>query len=106
MLMIRLQRTGRENLPTFRIVVAPKRSPAKSGFLEIIGHYQPHRGLETFTVQQERVEHWVSKGATPSETVARLLKRSGAKGMERFITPYTKRKSKKATEGDGAPANG
>lgn len=106
MLMIRLQRTGRENLPTFRVVVAQKRAPVKGNFLEILGHYQPHRGLETFTVQQDRIEHWVSKGATPSETVARLLKRSGAKGMERFITPYTKRKSKKAVEGDAAAANG
>lgn len=106
MLMIRLQRTGRENLPTFRVVVAEKRAPAKGSFLEIVGHYQPHRGLETFSVQQDRIDEWVKKGATPSQTVARLLKRTGAMGMERFITPYTKRKSKNAVEGDAAAANG
>jgi len=43
MLKIRLQRTGRENIPTYRIVVADKRDPVKGKFLEVVGHYLPAR---------------------------------------------------------------
>ena len=108
MLVIRLQRTGRENLATYRVVVAHKARPVKGKFLEIVGHYLPQRGIESFVVKQERIEHWVKTGAVPSDTVARLLKRTGAKNMEKFISRYAKRRSKKAgdepVEAPAAPA--
>lgn len=106
MLVIRLQRTGRENLPTYRVVVAEKARPVKGKFLEIIGHYLPQRGTESLTVQQERVTFWVGRGAVPSNTVARLLKRNGLAGMEKFIVRYTKRKPKnpEETPAEAAPA--
>ncbi len=102
MLVIRLQRTGRENLPSYRIVVAEKARPVKGKFQEIVGHYLPARDPAVFEVKQDRVTHWVSKGATPSDTVARLLKRAGMKDMEKFIQRYAKQKSKK--EQPEAPA--
>lgn len=43
MLVIRLQRTGRENMPTYRLVVAEKARPVKGKFMEIVGHYLPAR---------------------------------------------------------------
>lgn len=95
MLVIRLQRTGRTNLATYRIVVAEKARAAKGKFHEIVGHYLPAQKTPTFKFDAERIEYWVSKGAMPSNTVARLLKREGMKGMEKFITNYTKRRSKK-----------
>ena len=101
MLKIRLQRTGRENVPTYRIVVAEKRDPVKGRFLEILGHYLPARKPAILEKNDERVQHWVAKGAIPSNTVARLFKKSGLKGMEKYIESYTKKKSKK---GGDAPA--
>lgn len=95
MLVIRLQRTGRENLPTYRLVVAEKARPVKGKYLEIIGHYLPARDPAILEKKDDRIKHWIEKGAIPSDTVARLLKRAGTENMDKFIRPYVKRKSKK-----------
>ncbi|MBI3618993.1 30S ribosomal protein S16 [Candidatus Peregrinibacteria bacterium] len=95
MLVIRLQRTGRENLPTYRLVVAEKARPVKGKYLEIVGHYLPARDPVQFEHKDERIQHWIGKGAIPSDTVARLLRRAGLSNMEKFIVPYAKQKSKK-----------
>ena len=94
MLVIRLQRTGRRNLATYRIVVAEKARAVKGKFLEIIGHYLPQRTPAVFQVKEERVRHWIGKGAQPSNTAARLLKRAGMKDMDAFVIRYVKRKPK------------
>ena len=95
MLAIRLQRTGRENLPTYRIVVAEKARPVKGKFQEIVGFYLPQQKPSVLKFQQDRIEFWIGKGATPSDTLARLLRNAGVKNMEKFILRYTKQKSKK-----------
>jgi len=104
MLVIRLQRTGRENLPTYRLVVAEKARPVKGKYLEIVGHYLPARDPAVLEKKDDRIKHWVAQGAIPSDTVARILKRSGLDGMEKFIQPYAKRKSKEAAARATAPA--
>lgn len=104
MLVIRLQRTGRENLPTYRLVVAEKTRPVKGKFLEILGHYLPARDPSVFEVDTAKVSTWIGKGAMPSDTVARLLKRKGMKDMEKFIKRYPKRRSKSAPPEEAAPA--
>jgi small subunit ribosomal protein S16 len=96
MITIRLQRTGRENLPSYRIVVAEKQKPVKGKFLEIVGHYLPTRDPVIFEYKAERIEHWVSKGAIPSDTLARLLRKAGLKNMDKFIKRYAKQRSKSA----------
>jgi small subunit ribosomal protein S16 len=70
--MIRLQRVGRKNIPTFRVVLTDSRNSAKSGkYLEALGSYDPvHKVKE---VNAERVRYWISKGAKPSETLHNLL---------------------------------
>lgn len=102
MLIIRLQRTGRENLPTYRIVVAEKARPVKGGVLEHVGHYLPAANPPLVEMKKDRIEHWLSKGATASDTVARLLAKNGVKGMEKYITRYTKKRSR--SEEPPAPA--
>lgn len=105
MLVIRLQRTGRENLPTYRLVVAEKARPVKGKFLEIVGHYLPSQEPPVFNVESAKIETWIGKGAIPSDTAARLLKRNGMKNMEKFIQRYPKRRSKSApVEEPAAPA--
>ncbi|MFA6038982.1 MAG: 30S ribosomal protein S16 [Candidatus Peribacteraceae bacterium] len=104
MLKIRLQRTGRENIPTYRLVVAEKRDPVKGRAQEILGHYLPARKPAVFEHNDERILFWIQKGAIPSETVARLLRKAGLKDMDKFIHTYTKKKSKKEPEAAAAPA--
>ncbi len=104
MLVIRLQRTGRENMPTYRLVVSEKARHAKKGTLEILGHYLPNRQTPVFKYEQERISYWVSKGAQPSDTVARLCKHAGIQGMEKFIVRYAKQKSRKAVKAEAAKA--
>lgn len=95
MLTIRLQRTGRKNQPTFRVVLTESRSPTKSGEQEILGHYLPQRNPAVLECNQERVAHWISKGAIPSDTLARLLSKAGMKGLDKFVVRYAKQKPKK-----------
>jgi len=72
MLMIRLQRTGRVNNPTFRLVLTDKRNGPKSGkFLEVLGWHEAKTGKREF--DKERISHWLSKGAQPSPTVFNML---------------------------------
>lgn len=94
MLIIRLQRTGRENLPTYRLVVAEKARPVKGGVLEHVGHYLPAQNPPVLEIKKDRIEHWVSKGATASDTVARLLSKNGIKGLEKHIVRYAKQRPK------------
>jgi small subunit ribosomal protein S16 len=103
MLVIRLQRTGRENLPTYRLVVAEKARPVKGKFLEILGHYLPAQKDPVFKVEAEKIQEWVKKGAIPSDTVARLLRKNGLKDMDKFIKRYPKRRSKNAPPEEVAP---
>ncbi len=104
MLVIRLQRTGRENTPTYRIVVSEKARSAKKGRLEILGHFLANRPDTVFTCDTERVAYWISKGAKPSDTMARLLKKHGMKDMEKFIVRYVKQKSRSEAAPEAAPA--
>jgi small subunit ribosomal protein S16 len=94
MLVIRLQRTGLTNEPTYRIVIAEKSSPVKGKCLEIVGFYLPSRDPPVFEHKPERITHWISHGAAPSDTVARLLHHAGMKGVEKFVVRYTHQKPK------------
>ena len=71
-----MKRVGAKNTPVFRIVVADGRSPRDGKFIEEIGTYQPLRKSDNFTVDVERADYWLSKGAQPSETVASFLKKA------------------------------
>jgi small subunit ribosomal protein S16 len=103
MLVIRFQRTGRRNVPTFRLVVAEKSAAVKGKVVEYLGHYLPARNPYVFEFEKARLEHWLTMGAHPSDTAARLLARAGVKNLEKFIERYTKQK-KKGEEGAETPA--
>ena len=74
---LRLTRVGSKKNPVYRIVAADSRSPRDGKFLEIVGRYNPQTDPSTIELDEERVRDWLSKGARPSETVARLLKAKG-----------------------------
>lgn len=74
---IRLRRVGRKGVPLYRIVIADRDSPRDGRFIEVIGSYNPKSEKEPVTVDQEKARNWLAKGATPTETVASLLKKAG-----------------------------
>lgn len=72
MLMIRLQRVGRKNDPSFRMVVTDSKNGPKAGkFLEIVGAYDARKGKPQ--INADRVKYWISSGAQVSDTVHNLL---------------------------------
>ncbi len=82
MLRIRLRRVGAKKKPSYRLVVADVRAPRDGAFVEIIGHFDPMTDPETIVIQEERALHWLSQGAKPSDTTARLLGKAGI--LEKF----------------------
>ena len=75
-LKIRLSRGGAKKRPFYRIVVADSRSPRDGRFIERIGVYDPMLKREDpnrIQFNEERVRHWLSNGATPTDRVARFL---------------------------------
>ncbi|MCK5706908.1 MAG: 30S ribosomal protein S16 [Candidatus Aureabacteria bacterium] len=77
--VIRLKRMGSNKKPFFRIVVADKRSPRDGRFIEQVGYYDPKKKDDNVSVDTEKVNYWISKGAKPSETVDSLLKQVAKK---------------------------
>jgi small subunit ribosomal protein S16 len=93
-LKIRLQRTGRKGIPFYRVVVAEHKSSVKGKYVAQLGFYNPLIKPWQFNVDNEKIAEWIKKGATPSNTVARLLKAAGVKDMEKFIIEMKDRKKK------------
>lgn len=77
MVRIRLRRMGRRHKPTYRVVVAESTSPRDGDFIEILGHYNPLTEPPTINIDESRALEWLKQGAKPSETVQRLLSKTG-----------------------------
>jgi small subunit ribosomal protein S16 len=75
MVVIRMRRAGSKKRPFFRIVVTDSRAARDSSFVEILGHYNPRTKPAIVTIDQERVNYWVGKGAQPSDSVRTLIAR-------------------------------
>jgi len=73
---IRLARCGKRNSPFYRVVIQDREKPRNGKFLEIVGTYDPKQknNEKRCEFDKERVQYWLGKGATPSETVAQLIK--------------------------------
>lgn len=76
MLRIRLTRMGAKKKPYYRVVVTEKRQARDGRFMEIVGHYNPRTDPPSIEFNMERVQHWMERGAQPSETVSSLLKKA------------------------------
>lgn len=75
MLMIRLARVGARKQPYYRVVVIEKERARDGRSVEVVGTYNPRTNPASIDLKRERIEHWVSKGAKMSETVARIFQR-------------------------------
>ena len=77
MIKLRLRRMGAKKRPSYRIVAADSRSPRDGRFIEIVGTYDPVTDPATIKLNTERVRHWLSVGAQPTDTVRDIIKREG-----------------------------
>ena len=73
--VIRLRQEGAKGRPVFRIVAADQRFPRDGRFLDILGTYDPAKEKGNATMNLDKVNEWISKGAQPSPTVKSLIKK-------------------------------
>jgi len=78
LLTIRLTRKGSNKRPDYRVVVTEKSAPRDGRFVEIVGHYHPKCNPAQVTLNMDRIQYWLSKGAQPSDTVRRLIDNAAA----------------------------
>jgi small subunit ribosomal protein S16 len=113
-LVIRLTRVGAKKRPQYRVVVADSRYPRDGRYLERLGTYNPMLAKDKrVDLELDRVKHWLSKGAQPSDRVARfldaagLMKRKARNNPEKAV-PRKERKAQAeaaaAGGGEAAPA--
>ncbi|NLN06290.1 MAG: 30S ribosomal protein S16 [Firmicutes bacterium] len=74
---IRLKRVGAKKRPFYRIIVADSRSPRDGAFIDELGYYNPTTEPVTLSINAEKAESWLKKGAQPSDTVKALLAKAG-----------------------------
>ena len=101
MLRIRLARGGAKKRPYYSIVVADSHSPRDGRFIEKVGAYDPLLAKDNpgrVTLKVERIQEWLSKGAQPSDRVARFLSTQGLAQWEHGNNPNKGKPGKKAEE--------
>jgi len=74
---IRLARGGKKKSPFYRIVVATDTAPRDGSFIEVLGTYNPTTSPAQITINKERAQDWLQKGATPTQTAGQLLRKEG-----------------------------
>ncbi len=79
MVRLRLRRVGRKKQPSYRLVAADRESPRDGKFLEMVGFYNPRTEPSTITLKEDRVFHWLSVGAQPSDAVESLFRQMGTR---------------------------
>ncbi len=82
MVRLRLRRVGAPKQPSYRVVAADKEAPRDGRFLEIVGFYNPRTQPSTIELQEDRIYHWLSVGAQPSESVSSIFNEINL--MDRF----------------------
>jgi len=95
---IRLKRYGRTNRPFWRICATDKRTARDGRVIEELGHYDPLvTDQDKVKIHRDRITFWLKKGATPSDTVAQLLRHLGLdrKGNEVPPKPWQKKRPPK-----------
>lgn len=76
MLKIKLMRTGKKNQPTYRFVIAEAKSKRDGKCVEVLGNFQPLMNPPSITINKQRYDYWINRGAQPTDTVRSLYKKS------------------------------
>jgi small subunit ribosomal protein S16 len=75
---IRLARHGAKKRPFYRIVVADQESRRDGRFIEIVGTYNPLKEPADVSLNNDRIDYWLGKGAKPTDTVRNIIKKEKA----------------------------
>ncbi|MEP7241780.1 MAG: 30S ribosomal protein S16 [Devosia sp.] len=99
-LKIRLARAGTTKRPYYHLVIADSRSPRDGRFIEKVGHYDPMLldDSKRVTLVLERIQHWLSVGAQPTDRVLRFLDTAGVLKRAPRSNPQRATPGKKAAE--------
>jgi len=101
-LKIRLSRAGSKKRPFYRIVIAEATAPRDGRFVEKVGTYNPmvpHENPTRIVLEADRIRHWLSVGAQPTDRVARFLGKADIIAMPEIRqTPLKSTPGKKAQE--------
>ena len=73
MVVIRLARHGAHKAPFYRVVVADQRKRRDGSYIELVGTYDPRLEPSGIKLDMDKINEWISKGAQPSERVAKLI---------------------------------
>ena len=95
MIKIRLARLGRKKRPFYRVVATNSRSPRDGKFLEILGTYDPLQEPSKVSINMDKLNEWVKKGAQLSNRVQHL---TDPEKYAELVKNKPKRKPKKAAE--------
>ena len=87
---IRLRRMGAKKRPFYRLVAANSTDPRDGRFIETLGHYDPLSEPPVVKVNEERILHWLSNGAQPTDIARDLLKKQGI--LDRWAEAKTQNK--------------
>src|SRR4029453_11265681 len=75
MLVIRMRRVGTTKKPYFRVVVTEAKTARESSFVENVGTYNPRSKPAKVEIDKARLQHWLNRGAQPSDSVRTLIKK-------------------------------
>lgn len=105
MVVIRLSRAGAKKRPYYNIVAADKSAPRDGRFIERLGFSNPMAAQSepALRVNMERVEFWQKRGAQPSPTVRRLIRRFRKHGEQALENPPRRSKINRAKEKSESP---
>jgi small subunit ribosomal protein S16 len=104
---VRLTRVGSKKNPIWRVVVSDQRSPRDGRFIETIGHYNPQTEPSTINIDEERLQHWIARGAQPTNTVKQLVKahHKGASAPDAAPAEPAEPAPAEQAEADAVPAD-
>ncbi|PKN64739.1 MAG: 30S ribosomal protein S16 [Deltaproteobacteria bacterium HGW-Deltaproteobacteria-15] len=74
---IRLTRMGSKKKPYYRLIAAESQSPRDGKFLEVLGYYDPKTQPARIDLHKDKIQHWLERGATASESARAILKDQG-----------------------------
>lgn len=92
MLEMRFLRSGRRNSAFFRVVLTESSKPPKSGFIKVLGWFNPH--TKETSLNKEEILSWLNNGAKPSNKLSRLLLKEGIKHKLVNFIPSAKKTAK------------
>lgn len=95
MLRVRLQRVGKRNYATYRVVVAERGASIKGRRIADLGPYNPH--TKELKLRKEELDKWIGQGAKPTNTVHNLLVTNGLLEAEK-VKSWRPKKPRKAAD--------